>query len=102
MSDCERPPALLILHFVFLSNCRFRKMKLKGRAYYIRKTHRYLGIFIGIQFVLWTLGGLYFSWTNLDEIHGDHLHHGMAQVDPAMAVISPSEAIKERARRPYR
>jgi len=57
-------------------------------------THRYLGIFIGIQFVLWTLGGLYISWTNLDEIHGDHLHHGMAQVDPAMAVISPSEAIK--------
>ncbi|MBL8123679.1 MAG: hypothetical protein KIT61_11550 [Pyrinomonadaceae bacterium] len=69
-------------------------MKLKGRAYYIRKTHRYLGIFIGIQFVLWTLGGLYFSWTNLDEIHGDHLYHAMAQVDPSMAIISPSEAIK--------
>ncbi len=41
--------------------------------YYIRRTHRYLGIFIGIQFLLWTLGGLYFSWTNIDEIHGDHL-----------------------------
>ena len=41
--------------------------------HYIRRTHRYLGVFIGIQFILWTLGGLYFSWTNLDEIHGDHL-----------------------------
>lgn len=39
----------------------------------IRKSHRYLGIFIGIQFLFWTLGGLYFSWTNLKEIHGDHL-----------------------------
>ena len=38
----------------------------------IRKAHRYLGIFIGIQFIMWTVSGLYFSWTDLDEIHGDH------------------------------
>ena len=38
----------------------------------IRKTHRYLGIFLGIQFLMWTISGLYFSWTDIDEIHGDH------------------------------
>jgi len=38
----------------------------------IRKTHRYLGLFIGIQLLLWTISGLYFSWTNIDRIHGDH------------------------------
>lgn len=38
----------------------------------IRKVHRYLGIFIGVQFIMWTVSGLYFSWTELDEIHGDH------------------------------
>ena len=37
----------------------------------IRKTHRYLGLFIGIQFLAWTVSGLYFSWTDIDEIHGD-------------------------------
>ena len=37
----------------------------------IRKTHRYLGIFLGIQFLIWTISGLYFSWTDIDEIHGD-------------------------------
>ena len=37
----------------------------------IRKIHRYLGLIIGIQFLIWTISGLYFSWTNLDEIHGD-------------------------------
>lgn len=42
------------------------KTKLK-----IRKAHRYLGLFLGIQFLLWTVSGLYFSWTNIDEIHGD-------------------------------
>lgn len=43
----------------------------------IRKTHRYLGLFIGIQFIMWTVSGMYFSWTDLDEIHGDHFkkHH---------------------------
>tara|TARA_A100000164_G_scaffold316913_1_gene297231 strand:+ start:162 stop:857 length:696 start_codon:yes stop_codon:yes gene_type:complete len=37
----------------------------------IRKSHRYLGLFIGIQFLAWTVSGLYFSWTDIDEIHGD-------------------------------
>lgn len=38
----------------------------------IRKVHRYLGLFLGIQFIFWTLSGLYFSWTDIDAIHGDH------------------------------
>jgi uncharacterized iron-regulated membrane protein len=37
----------------------------------IRKAHRYLGLFLGVQFLLWTVSGLYFSWTDIDEIHGD-------------------------------
>jgi uncharacterized iron-regulated membrane protein len=32
-----------------------------------------LGVIIGIQFLFWTISGLYFSWTDIDEIHGDHL-----------------------------
>lgn len=38
-----------------------------------RKAHRYLGVLIGIQFLGWTIGGLYFSWTDLDKVHGDDL-----------------------------
>ena len=45
-----------------------------------RKTHRFLGIFIGIQFLFWTLSGLYFSWTNLDEIHGDQYRKAPEQI----------------------
>jgi len=41
----------------------------------IRQTHRYLGIFLGIQFLIWTISGLYFSWTDIDEIHGDQFKH---------------------------
>ncbi|NND16529.1 MAG: hypothetical protein HKN89_09435 [Eudoraea sp.] len=46
---------------------------------WIRKSHRYLGIFLGIQFFLWTISGLYFSWTDIDEIHGDHFR---SQIQP--------------------
>ena len=45
-----------------------------------RKTHRFLGIFIGIQFLFWTLSGLYFSCTNLDEIHGEQYRKAHEQV----------------------
>lgn len=44
----------------------------------IRRWHRYLGLATGIQFLLWTVSGLYFSWSDIDHIHGDHLkqaHH---------------------------
>ncbi|WP_425391996.1 hypothetical protein [Ekhidna sp.] len=45
----------------------------RNTNYYIRKAHRYLGLFLGIQFLFWTLGGLYFSWNDIDKIHGEHL-----------------------------
>ncbi len=43
----------------------------------LRKAHRYLGIFLGLQFIMWTVSGLYFSWTDINEIHGDDYrkHH---------------------------
>ncbi len=57
----------------------------------IRKTHRYLGLFLGIQFLLWTISGLYFSWTNLDDIHGDHFKNLDYQPKAFQGLTSPSE-----------
>ena len=53
----------------------------KKAAKKIRKTHRYLGLFIGIQFLAWTISGLYFSWTNLDQIHGDQFRRKPSKKD---------------------
>ncbi|WP_420603834.1 hypothetical protein [Flagellimonas sp.] len=55
-----------------------------------RKWHRYLGAILGIQFLLWTLGGLYFSWTNIDEIRGDNLKQPKIALDVSSDVVSPS------------
>ena len=71
-----------------------------NQHFFIRKTHRYLGVVIGVQFFLWTVGGLYFSWTDIDRIHGDHFKNPVQAVstvplgnistilDPSMEVHS--------------
>lgn len=62
-------------------------------AFTIRKTHRYLGIFIGIQFLFWTTSGLYFSWTDLNEIHGDHFKKEHVHHNAFTDLRSPSDVV---------
>jgi len=57
----------------------------------IRKTHRYLGLFLGIQFLFWTISGLYFSWTDIDDIHGDHFKNLKFEPKAFNDLISPSQ-----------
>nr|WP_298923721.1 PepSY domain-containing protein [uncultured Allomuricauda sp.] len=65
-------------------------------AKWIRKSHRYLGIFLGIQFLFWTISGLYFSWTNIDDIHGDHFKNMEYQPKAFSDLMTPSQLnIKE-------
>ena len=59
----------------------------------IRKNHRYLGLFLGVQFLLWTISGLYFSWTDIDEIHGDQFKNLGYQPKAFDSLMSPT-AIK--------
>ncbi len=56
----------------------------------IRRAHRYLGLFLGLQFLMWTISGLYFSWTNLDEIHGNQFKNLNYQPKAFNNLISPS------------
>ncbi|WJJ96413.1 PepSY domain-containing protein [Algibacter luteus] len=57
----------------------------------IRKVHRYLGLFIGVQFLMWTISGLYFSWTDIDDIHGDQFRNSQYQPKRFHNLISPSK-----------
>ena len=40
---------------------------------FIRKTHKWLGLIIGLQILFWVFGGLVMSSFPLDQVHGDHL-----------------------------
>ena len=59
----------------------------------VRKLHRYLGLVLGVQFLLWTAGGLYFSWSNMDEIHGDHQRHPAPPLRVSGPLASPSTVL---------
>jgi hypothetical protein len=63
----------------------------KSTTYYLRKSHRWLGVIIGIQFLAWTVSGLYFSWNDIDEIHGDNLRNFPQPDIEIQGVISPSQ-----------
>lgn len=54
-----------------------------------RRVHRYLGLIIGVQFLCWTIGGMYFAFSDIDEIHGDHQrkHVMLKNYD---SIVSPS------------
>lgn len=65
----------------------------------IRRSHRYLGVLLGIQFLFWTLGGLYFSWTNLDEIHGDFQRRPTPRLKSVGSLVSPDSVLKQLGRR---
>ena len=70
-------------------------MKRRNYKHYIRKSHRYLGIFIGIQFLFWTLGGLYFSWTNIKEIRGEDLRKKDENLNVSANLVSPKMVLDE-------
>ena len=55
-----------------------------------RKWHRYLGLILGVQFLFWTIGGLYFSWTNIDEIRGDTLKNKDTSLLSTASYVSPN------------
>lgn len=67
---------------------------IKNKNLFIRKSHRYLGVFIGIQFLVWTISGLYFSWNNMDEVHGDTMRKSPAFLQASVNAVTPSEVIR--------
>lgn len=67
-----------------------------SKAKFIRKSHRYLGLFLGIQFLMWTISGLYFSWTNLDEIHGDHFLKEKKELPIFKNLVNPFTLVKKQ------
>ena len=61
----------------------------------VRKWHRYLGLIFGIQFLFWTIGGLYFSWTNIKSVRGDDVRNELPALRADIPVESPTIALRQ-------
>lgn len=68
-------------------------MPRKKTSRILRITHRWLGVFFGIQFLFWTAGGLYFSWTDLSHIRGDNLRRAPASLMLPDSVFNPASVL---------
>ena len=67
----------------------------------VRQVHRWLGLLIGIQVLLWVTGGVVMSVLRLDEVRGDHL--AAKRVLPVLSaehpVLAPAELLGRYAER---
>jgi hypothetical protein len=57
---------------------------------FTRKLHKWLGLIVGIQLLLWTISGLVFAWLNHHEVMAEHGAHA-----PEPAVLSASAPLAE-------
>jgi uncharacterized iron-regulated membrane protein len=60
----------------------------------LRKWHRILGLFFGVQFLFWTLGGIYFSWTNLKHVKGEDIVSEPPPININSSFINPNTALE--------
>ena len=60
----------------------------------VRRTHKWLALFVGIQVLLWTVTGFYMVTVHIDHIHGDHLVRPVpgGAFTPA-ALVKPNEVL---------
>jgi hypothetical protein len=63
----------------------------------IASIHKWLGLIVAAQLVVWTVTGLFFASFAMTQIHGDHLIHPPEHADPidlSRVKISMADALK--------
>ena len=71
------------------SGVRFRR--------YLRQFHRWVGLLVGIQVLLWVLGGFVMAALQLDAVRGDHVRvkAAPAPLDPGTQLLPLSELLRD-------
>lgn len=47
-------------------------MSKQGWHIFISKAHKWIGLILGIQLLLWTVGGIVMSWIPIEQVRGEH------------------------------
>jgi uncharacterized iron-regulated membrane protein len=58
-----------------------------------RKIHRWLGIVVGLQLLLWTAGGLFFSLNPIAKVRGETEKPAPPALDATAPAVSPEQAL---------
>ncbi|WP_313256432.1 PepSY domain-containing protein [Stenotrophomonas acidaminiphila] len=65
-------------------------------AFWARRAHKWIGLVISVQALLWMLSGVYMTVVPLDVIHGDHLAHVHGEPLPPQAARIDADALVAR------
>jgi hypothetical protein len=66
------------------------------QAFWSRRLHKWLGLLVGIQALLWMASGVYMTAISIDIIHGDHLSHvERPAVSPKAVAVQPSQLAQQ-------
>jgi hypothetical protein len=66
------------------------------QVFWSRRLHKWLGLLVGIQALLWMASGVYMTAISIDIIHGGHLSHVERPAVTAKAVsVQPSQLAAE-------
>ncbi len=60
-----------------------------NKKLFIRKAHRYIGLLVSLQLLAWTIGGIWFTWNDIDDIHGDYLRNPPTHPQLTSQIILP-------------
>lgn len=61
-------------------------------AFWARRAHKWIGLVVGVQALLWMISGVYMTVISLDIIHGDHLAHTHGEpLEPSPEWIDPAD-----------
>lgn len=65
------------------------------RALTLRRAHKYIGLVIGIQLLMWTVSGLFFSLNPIARVRGETETTEPRSLDSETAYVSPKVAIDQ-------
>lgn len=61
-------------------------------AFWVRRAHKWIGLVIGVQALLWMISGLYMVIVPIEVIHGDHLAHVHTEaLEPSASRITQAQ-----------
>lgn len=65
-------------------------------AFWARRAHKWIGLIIGVQALLWMISGVYMTVISLDVIHGDHLAHTHSEpLDPRAVRVDQAALVDQ-------
>lgn len=67
--------------------------------HFLRKLHKWLGLIVGLQVLLWTVSGVVFAWLDQHQVGAEHSTRTpqSAPLSASMALVEPTQWIGELA-----